>query len=81
MDDERMIFEKEEKERIRHQLQKQERELHDFDVETVAKGLNALEVADASLRDFDNDTNSVRGSMLSLSGSSSTSSFSSQTPL
>ncbi|XP_055957551.1 serine/threonine-protein kinase TAO1-B isoform X3 [Patella vulgata] len=81
MDDERMIFEKEEKERLRHQLQKQERELHDFDVETAAKGLNALEVADASLREFDNDTNSVRGSMLSLSGSSSTSSFSSQTPL
>ncbi len=79
MDEERVSLHKEEGEKKRNLHEKETTEIDDYDIETTSLGLNAMEIAEAS-RDPDDDMMSYRGSMLSLSGSSSSSSFSSQMP-
>ncbi|KAH9523282.1 Serine/threonine-protein kinase TAO1 [Bulinus truncatus] len=80
MDEERMNFDREELEK-RTYLQEKHRELlNNFDIETTRMGLNTLEVTHLSEEQVDDDI-SIRGSMLSLSGSSSSNSFTSHTPL
>ncbi|XP_046574136.1 LOW QUALITY PROTEIN: serine/threonine-protein kinase TAO3-like [Haliotis rubra] len=78
MDEERVTLHKEEGDKKSQLHEKQTREVEEFDIETTSLGLNAMEIAEAS-HDPDDDM-SYRGSMLSLSGSSSSSSFSSQVP-
>ncbi|XP_041347445.1 serine/threonine-protein kinase TAO1-like isoform X2 [Gigantopelta aegis] len=75
MDEEKVHFQKEENERLRKLSERQRRELREFDIETVSKGLNCNEIVEASL--VPDDELSIRGSMLSLTGSSSSSSFTS----
>ena len=82
MEEERAALSKEDSERWRALLDRQQAELQSFDAETTAMGLNAAEVAAASQDPSrDDDHLSTRGSTLSLSASSSTNSFTSQTPL
>ncbi|KAK7087376.1 serine/threonine-protein kinase TAO1-like isoform X3 [Littorina saxatilis] len=83
MEEERAALNKEERERWHILVDRQQRELENFDVETTAMGLNAAEVAAASQEPQrpDDDRMSTQGSTLSLSASSSTNSFTSQTPL
>ncbi|KAK7477446.1 hypothetical protein BaRGS_00031348 [Batillaria attramentaria] len=82
MEEERNALAKEETERWRALQERQRMELENFDVETTAMGLNAAEVAAASLDPSpEDDQLSTQGSTLSLSASSSTNSFTSQTPL
>lgn len=73
-----MTLHKEEGDKKRQLHEKQTREVEEFDIETTSLGLNAMEIAEAS--NIPDDDMSYRGSMLSLSGSSSSSSFSSQVP-
>jgi uncharacterized protein YprB with RNaseH-like and TPR domain len=80
MEEERVTFDREEQEKRFHLQDRQSKELKSFDIETTAMGLKAVEVAQASLEQVDDDI-SIRGSMLSLSGSSSSNSFTSHTPL
>lgn len=81
MEEERLAFDKEEQEK-RNQLQsRQARELDAFDIDTTAAGLKSVEVAQASTEQSLDDEISIRGSTLSLSGSSSSNSFTSHTPL
>ncbi|XP_076452908.1 serine/threonine-protein kinase TAO3-like isoform X2 [Babylonia areolata] len=82
MEEERAALRKEEAEKWRVLRERQQRELEKFDGETKALGLNAAEVVAASQdpQSID-DQLSVRGSSLSLSASSSTNSFTAQTPL
>lgn len=80
MEEERVNFDKEVQEKRGQLQEKQAKELEAFDIETTAMGLKAIEVAQASLEQVDDDI-SIRGSMLSLSGSSSSNSFTSHTPL
>jgi hypothetical protein len=80
MEEERASLSKEDSDRWRGLLSRQRGELEAFDVETTAMGLSASDVAAAS-QDPDSDALSVQGSTLSLSASSSTYSFTSQTPL
>lgn len=76
-ENERFIEERGERIRILHE--KQERELQEFDDESVRLGFSALAIAEISLGDmrddFDGDT-SLSGSMLSLAHSNSSTSFS-----
>ena len=82
MEEERAALSKEDSDRWRSLLERQQRELQAFDVDTTAMGLNAAEVAAASQDPSrDDDQLSTQGSTLSLSASSSTNSFTSQTPL
>ncbi|XP_076434862.1 serine/threonine-protein kinase TAO3-like isoform X1 [Babylonia areolata] len=82
MEEERAALGKEETDRWRTLSERQAMEVENFDVETTAMGLNANEVAAASQDPSqDDDQLSTRGSTLSLSASSSSNSFSSQTPL
>ncbi|KAK3758245.1 hypothetical protein RRG08_061091 [Elysia crispata] len=81
MEEERLGFDKEEQEK-RKQLQlRQDSELDAFDIDTTAAGLKSVEVAQASTQQSLDDEISIRGSTLSLSGSSSSNSFTSHTPL
>ncbi|CAG5128414.1 unnamed protein product [Candidula unifasciata] len=80
MEEERVNFDREIQEKRSQLQEKQAKELEAFDIETTAMGLKAIEVAQASLEQVDDDI-SIRGSMLSLSGSSSSNSFTSHTPL
>ncbi|XP_035828594.1 serine/threonine-protein kinase TAO1 isoform X2 [Aplysia californica] len=80
MENQRMTFDKEESEKRSHLQERQSREMETFDIETTAMGLKAAEVGQASLELAEDDI-SIRGSMLSLSGSSSTNSFTSHAPL
>ena len=75
MDEEKVQFQKEENDRLRKLSERQKRHLREFDIETVSKGLNCNEIVEASL--VPEDELSIRGSMLSLTGSSSSSSFTS----
>jgi hypothetical protein len=80
MEEERTSLSKEESDRWKSLLSRQQGELQAFDVETTAIGLSAAEVAAAS-QDPDADQLSTQVSTLSLSASSSSNSFTSQTPL
>ena len=80
MENQRVQFDKEESDKRSYLEAKQAKELDMFDIDTTAMGLKVQEVGQASLETPDDDI-SIRGSMLSLSGSSSSNSFSSHTPL
>jgi thousand and one amino acid protein kinase len=59
-------------------LARQQKELEQFDLQTTTMGLDCLHIVDAtqdSFQEDDLDTDSVRGSMLSLTPSSSSNSF------
>ncbi|GAB1609550.1 Serine threonine kinase [Argonauta hians] len=62
-----------------HEMQK--KEIEDFDMETVSLGLNNLDIRQASHDCMHADDVSIRGSVISLTASSSTSSFTSHTQL
>lgn len=82
MDEERGSLGKEDSERWKSLQERQRTDLESFDVETTALGLNAAEVTAASQDPLpEDDQLSTQGSTLSLSASSSTNSFTSQTPL
>lgn len=80
MDDERNKLMAEKKEKIHTLKKRQERDLDEFDHETGDMGMSVMEVAQASLDSaYNDDVSSLRGSMISLTASSSSFSFSSQT--
>ncbi|GFO29630.1 serine/threonine-protein kinase tao1 [Plakobranchus ocellatus] len=81
MDEERVAFDREEQEKRQQLESRQVRELDAFDIDTTAAGLKSVEVAQASTEQTLDDDISIRGSTLSLSGSSSSNSFTSHTPL
>ena len=78
MEEEKEKFAREKDERIRRCEQRQQQEIDEFDNETVSLGMNSIQIAEASRRDNRYDDISIRGSMISLSASSSSSSFTSQ---
>ncbi|KAK3085044.1 hypothetical protein FSP39_023396 [Pinctada imbricata] len=80
MEEERNKFASERTERIRKLQDRQERELEQFDGESEEMGLNSIAVIEASKEStcYDDDV-SLRGSMISLTPSSSSSSFTSTT--
>lgn len=78
MEEEAAKFEQEQAERIRRCQERQAHEMDEFDNETVQLGMDSLELAQASMRDNQYDDMSIRGSMISLTASSSNSSFTSQ---
>ena len=78
MEEEKEKFEREKNERIRRCEQRQQHEIDEFDNETVSLGMNSIQIAEASRSDNRYDDISIRGSMISLSASSSSSSFTSQ---
>ena len=80
MESERQQFQDERNERKRLLLERQAREIEDFDMESTQMGFNALAIADASIEPFQNnffdaDDASVSGSLLSLAHSNSATSF------
>lgn len=81
METERMQFQDERNERKRLLLERQAREIEDFDIESTQMGFNALAIADASTEPFHSsflegdDAASVSGSLLSLAHSNSATSF------
>ena len=75
MEEEKAKFELEKAERIRRCQERQAHEMDDFDQETVQMGMDSLDIAQASVRDNQYDDMSIRGSMISLTGSSSSGSF------
>lgn len=81
MESERQQFQDERNERKRLLLERQAREIEDFDLESTQMGFNALAIADASTEPFASglldgeDTASVSGSLLSLAHSNSATSF------
>ncbi|XP_060605662.1 serine/threonine-protein kinase TAO1-like [Ruditapes philippinarum] len=78
MEEESAKYEQEKAERIRRCQERQAHEMDEFDHETVQLGMNSMELAQASVRDNQYDDMSIRGSMISLTASSSNSSFTSQ---
>ncbi|XP_013085302.1 serine/threonine-protein kinase TAO1-like isoform X2 [Biomphalaria glabrata] len=80
MEEERAHFDRDEQDKCRALQVRHREELETFDIETTRMGLNTLEVTHLSEEQVDDDI-SIRGSMLSLSGSSSSNSFTSHTPL
>ncbi|XP_064613495.1 serine/threonine-protein kinase TAO1-like isoform X2 [Liolophura sinensis] len=80
MDEERVKYQEERARKLKELHERQARRIEEFDRETVEMGLNAAEIAEASHDSF-GDEDSVRGSVLSLSTSSSTSSFGTHTAL
>lgn len=80
MDEERVKYQEERARKLKELHERQAQAIENFDRETVEMGLNAAEIAEASHDSF-GDEDSVRGSVLSLSTSSSTSSFGTHTAL
>lgn len=78
MEDERNRFSAERAKMIRALQERQEQEIVMFDKETEQLGLNSIKVAEASCDGSFDDEVSLRGSMISLTQSSSSSSFSTQ---
>lgn len=78
MEDERNRFSAERTKMIRALQERQEQEIVMFDKETEQLGLNSIKVAEASCDGSFDDEVSLRGSMISLTQSSSSSSFSTQ---
>ncbi|CAI9741360.1 Serine threonine kinase [Octopus vulgaris] len=74
-------FSTEQTERLQHLQEMQKKEIEDFDLETVNLGLDGLDIKQASQDTMHADDVSIRGSVISLTASSSTSSFTSHTQL
>lgn len=78
MEDETSKFLSDLADRQTNLLAKQQKELEQFDLQTTTMGLDCMHIMEAtqdSFQEDDLDTDSVRGSMLSLTPSSSTNSF------
>ncbi|XP_022341554.1 serine/threonine-protein kinase TAO1-like [Crassostrea virginica] len=78
MEEERNKFSAERTKQIRSLQERQEKEIEKFDEESEQLGLDSAKVAEASCDGSFDDEVSLRGSMISLTPSSSSSSFSSQ---
>ncbi|XP_064620244.1 serine/threonine-protein kinase TAO1-B-like isoform X2 [Lineus longissimus] len=74
MEEETVTFQTERSERIRALHERQAAEIEEFDGESTRLGLNAMQIVEAT-QDSYADDESVRGSMISLSTSSSSNSF------
>lgn len=74
-------FSAEQSERIQNLQETQKKEIEDFDLETTNLGLDSLDIKQASQDTMHADDTSIRGSVISLTASSSTSSFTSHTQL
>ncbi|KAI0220730.1 Serine/threonine-protein kinase TAO1 [Lamellibrachia satsuma] len=83
MEEESTRFMNERDERIKEMIERQSREIDEFDLESSTMGLDAMHIVEATQESYrDEDLDSVRGSVLSLTPSTSTNSFShSNTPL
>ncbi|KAK2187434.1 hypothetical protein NP493_165g02019 [Ridgeia piscesae] len=83
MEEESTRFMNEREERIKEMMERQSREIDEFDLESSTMGLDAMHIVEATQQSYkDEDLDSVRGSVLSLTPSTSTNSFShSNTPL
>ena len=85
MEEESTRFMNEREDRIKDTMERQSREIDVFDLESSTMGLDAMHIVEATQESYrDEDLDSVRGSVLSLTPSSSTNSFShshSNTPL
>lgn len=77
MEEESVKFQNERADRSRRLHERQSKEIENFDLQSNEMGMNALEIAEASqIEPFPEDDVSIRGSIISLSASSSSSSFS-----
>ncbi|XP_074640304.1 serine/threonine-protein kinase TAO1-B-like isoform X2 [Tubulanus polymorphus] len=74
MEDETIRMQSDRRDRIRALHDRQAVEIEDFDSESTRLGLNTIEIVEATQDSYGDDDN-VRGSMISLSTSSSSSSF------
>lgn len=74
MNSETQRFVEERSERIRILHERQEREILDFDDESIRLGFSALAIAEISREEYQDDE-SLSGSMLSLAHSNSSTSF------
>lgn len=80
MEEERNKFVTDKRDKIQQFKNRQDRDLDEFDHETGDMGMSAMEVAQASSEaTYNDEVSSLRGSMISLTASSSSFSFSSQT--
>ena len=78
MEEESQRFVKERADRIKTVQERHNREVEEFDVQSATLGMDALHIAEATQDSYeidDGDSNSVRGSVLSLTPSTSTNSF------
>ena len=77
MEEERSSFQQERAKKTQKQQDKQNKDLCDFDLQSASMGLDAMHIAEATQDTFDQDYDleSVRGSVLSLTPSTSSSSF------
>ena len=77
MEEETQRFIKERTERQKQLQERHNRAIEEFDLQSATMGMDALHIAEATMGPYDNDddTNSVRGSVLSLTPSTSTNSF------
>lgn len=79
MDEESGKFQSERSERQQSLRDRQGRQIEDFDLQSTTLGLDAMHIAEATQDSYhDDDLDSIRGSVLSLTPSSSSSSFSHQ---
>ncbi len=77
MEEETAKFQQERAERNHQLLERQSREVEDFDLQTTTMGLDAVQIAEATQDSYnDDDLDSIRGSVLSLTPSTSSNSFS-----
>ena len=79
MDDDRTKLSIAKTEMVKALNERQVKEIEEFDEETLSLGMNALEIVEASTQaqNYDDDVSSLRGSMISLTPSNSSSSFTS----
>lgn len=77
MEEELGHFSKERQERQNKLQMKHLKETEEFDVQSATLGMDVKQIIDATsnLYDIDDDTDSVRGSVVSLTPSTSTNSF------
>ena len=79
MDEESGKFQHERTDRQQTLLENQSRQVQEFDLQSTTLGLDAMHIAEATQDSFqDDDLDSIRGSVLSLTPSSSSNSFSHQ---
>jgi thousand and one amino acid protein kinase len=77
MEEETSSFQQERADRNRHLRERQAREIEEFDLQTTTMGLDAMLIVEATQNSYeDDDLDSIRGSVLSLTPSTSSNSFS-----
>lgn len=76
MEEETSTFQQERAENQEQLHERQSRQLENFDLETTTMGLDAMRIVEATQDSYqDDDLDSVRGSVLSLTPSTSSNSF------